>query len=301
MRLGKAPEFLRGIWAPVTTPFTYDGELSTDNLERNLNMWLISPLNGFVVLGSTGEFPMLTYDEKLAVIRSAVRAAEERPVLAGTGCNSTAETIALTQEAAAAGVQGVMVITPYYFGASITDEALEEHYTKVADASPVPVLLYNYPQNTGVDLSVEVISRLAEHDNIVGIKDSSGDLTKLDRIIAAVPPDFRVFVGAPQLLVPGLSLGAAGGILALANVVPWECVEIFRLFQDGKYNEAMALQKRLNVVADATDPYGVAGIKALLQMVGYYGGPPRSPLMPISDTQLDEIRLVLRDVRMLGC
>lgn len=294
-------DFLHGIWAPITTPFDEDGALSVDNLQRNVNMWLISPLNGLVVLGSTGEFPMLTFEEKLTAIEATVAAAEERPVLAGTGCNSTAETLELTLAAAERGVQGVMVVTPYYFGGLMDDLALEKHYTTIADQSPVPVLLYNYPQNTGVDISVELVAELAHHPNIVGIKDSGGNFAKLGQLIAATPDDFRVFTGAPSHLVHALAIGAAGGILGLANVAPWECAEIYQLFMEGKYQEAYDLQRRLNVVDAAAGRYGVPGVKALLTMVGYYGGPPRSPLQPLTHEELDEIRVQLREVRMLGC
>lgn len=301
MRMAKSLEFLKGIWAPIITPFYDDGSLSVDNLARNIKMWLLSPLNGFVVLGSTGEFPLLTYAEKLAVITAAVEAAEEKPVLAGTGCNSTAETVELTLAAAEKGVDGVLVITPYYFSAMMTERALEKHYVSIADASPVPVLLYNFPQNTGVDLSVDLIADLANHPNIVGIKDSGGDFTKLGRIIAVTPPDFRVFTGSATHLLHALELGAAGGILAIANVAPWECGEIYQSFQNGKLQEAVEMQRRLNAVVAAVGRFGIPAIKGLLRMLGYYGGPPRPPLQPISEEELDEIRVVLREVRMLGC
>ncbi|HEY8449187.1 MAG TPA: 4-hydroxy-tetrahydrodipicolinate synthase [Bacillota bacterium] len=299
--MGRAPEFLRGVYAPITTPFTDDGQLSTDNLERNIKMWLLSPLDGFVVLGSTGEFPLLTFDEKLQVIEAAVNAAEERPVIAGTGCNSTAETVALTLAAAERGADAVIVITPYYFRGAMRPSALEQHYTTIADQSPVPVLLYNFPQNTGVDLSLELVAELAQHPNIVGIKDSGGDMIKLGRLIDAVPEGFQVFTGAAPLLLHTLLLGGAGGILAIANVAPWECGEIYRLYREGQHEAAAEVQRRLNAVAAAVGRHGVAGIKALMQMLGYYGGPPRPPLEPVEPEELDAIRGVLKEVRMLGC
>ena len=299
--MGKAPDFLRGIFAAIPTPFTDDGDLSLDNLERNVKMWLISPLNGFLALGSTGEFAHLTFDEKLEVIEATVRASEERPVIAGTGANATRETVALTLAAADLGADAVMVVTPFYYGKRLDAAALRDHYETVADASPVPVLLYNIPQLTGVDLPVELVSELAQHPNIVGIKDSSGNLPKLGRLIDETPDGFAVFTGAAELLYPALNLGAAGAILALANVAPWECCEVLQLWQDGRHEEAVALQRRLNAVSRVVERYGIGGIKGLLRLVGYYGGPPRPPLRAIDEEDLDQIRAVLKEVRMLGC
>lgn len=299
--MGKAAEIFQGVFAPITTPFTDDDALSLDNLERNIQMWLISPLNGFVVLGTTGEAAHLTHQEKLQVIAATVRAAEERPVIAGTGANSTAETIALTEAAAGLGVAAVMVVTPYFFGSGLGAEQLSEHYEAVADASPVPVFLYNIPPFTGVNIAPDLVAELSHHPNIVGIKDSCGNLRQLGEIIEKVPADFAVFTGAPELLLPALSLGARGAILGIANAAPWECCEVYELFHAGKFEEAAALQKRLNVVAGAVEQFGIGGLKALLQMLGYYGGNPRRPLRPADITDLDQIRAALREVRMLGC
>ncbi|HEX6989687.1 MAG TPA: dihydrodipicolinate synthase family protein, partial [Bacillota bacterium] len=273
--MGKAPDFLRGIFAAVTTPFTEDGDLSLDNLERNLQMWLVSPLQGFLVLGSTGEFVHLSFDEKLQAVEAAVRAAEERPVLAGTGSHSTRETVELSAAAASLGAAAVLVITPFYHGRVLRDAAMYDHFVAVADAVDVPVVLYHNPRLTAVDLSVTLVSELAAHPNIVGIKDSSGDLARLAHLVDETPEGFAVLTGSGHLLHPALQAGASGAVLAVAGVAPWECCEIYSLWREGKHDDAAALQRRLNVVERVIRRYGIGGIKGLMRMIGYYGGPPR--------------------------
>jgi len=292
----------RGIFLPITTPFV-DDEVSLDNLERNVQMWLIAPAAGFVVLGTTGEFPHLTFEEKVAVVGAAVAAAEDKPVIAGTGANSTRETIALTQAAAEQGARAVMVGTPYYYHyrPELKADALYDHFTAVADASPVPVLLYNFPARTGIVLDPDLVAELAQHPNIAGMKDSSRDLAMFAEYAAAVPDDFALLIGNASLLLPALTLGARGGILALANVAPWECHELYDLVRQNRLEEAAVLQRRLSLVNAKLSRYGIPGIKALLTMLGYFGGEPRRPMLPLSQDELDDIRATLKEVRMLGC
>lgn len=298
--MGKAPSFFQGVIAPIVTPFI-DDELDVDNLQRNVQMWLTSPLDGFVALGSTGEAQHLTFEEKKTVIKAVVDSAEERPVLAGTGCQATRETIELTKAAADCGAQAALVLTPHYFRGAMKDDVLIAHFEAVADAAPIPILLYNIPQNTGVDMSIRAIAELAQHPNIVGIKDSSGNYVKLQGILAATPDDFAVFTGSAPLLLAALLAGARGGILALANAVPWECCEVVQHFREGRLDEAAKLQRRLSALSDVVVRYGIPGIKGLLTMVGYAAGEPRRPLQPLSQEGLDDIRAVLQDVHLLGC
>jgi len=299
--VGRAPDFLKGVFAAVTTPFDDDGQVSIDNFERNIKMWLVSPLHGFVVLGSTGEFVHLDYDEKLRVMEAAVRAAEERPVIVGTGAPSTREAVALSAAAAQLGAKAVLVVTPYYFGPTLDDRALIKHYLTVAESVDVPVILYSYPRLTGVSLSVEAVVELAGHPNIAGIKDTSDDLARLARLAAETPPDFAVLTGSAHLLYAGLQAGAAGAILAVAGVAPWECCEIYDLWRQGKHEEAAALQRRLDVVERLIRRHGIGGLKGLMRMVGYYGGAPRPPLRAVDEEDLDAMRAALKEVRMLGC
>lgn len=299
--MGRAPSFVKGIYAAVPTPFADDGELSLDNLERNLQMWLISPLNGFLVLGSTGEFAHLGFDEKLQVIEAAVRAAEERPILAGTGAHATRETVALSAAAAELGAAAVLVIAPFYHGRVLSAGALYDHFVTVAEAVDVPVILAHEPQLTAVELSVDLVCELAGHPNIVGIKDASGDLARLAQLVDETPEGFAVLSGSGHLLHPALQAGAAGAVLAVAAVAPWEAWEIYNLWQERRHDEAAALQRRLNVVERLVARYGVGGIKGLLRMTGYYGGPPRPPLPAVDEADLDDMRAALKEVRMLGC
>ncbi|MEX2356530.1 MAG: dihydrodipicolinate synthase family protein [Thermaerobacterales bacterium] len=292
---------LAGVFAAITTPFV-DDELSLENLERNIQMWLISPLNGFVALGTTGEFASLTFEERLQVITRSVEAAEGRPVIAGTGCPSTLETVALTLAAAERGAQAALVVPPYYHWEAMNDAALYEHYTAVADAAPVPVILYNFPAAARVTLTPDLVAELAVHPNIIGMKDSSSDLARFGEHLARTPDDFALMTGSSSLLLPAMVMGAAGGILALANVAPWECCELYELVRDGKMEEAAALQRRLTRVTEKVGgEYGIPGIKALMAMLGYFGGAPRTPMLAIDDADLDDIRMTLKEVRMLGC
>lgn len=308
----------RGIFVPVTTPFI-DEDISLDNLERNVQMWLISPVSGFTALDGAGESPHLTFEEKIQVIETTVRAAEGRPVIAATGSDSTLETVALTLVAADKGARAVLVGAPRYYdyGGERMHDALLDHFTEVADASPVPVIIDGPtpprgPAAGAVSAAVapSMVEELARHENIAGLKDSSGDAVRfgeyaaaaLDGAAAGGPGDFVLLTGSAGAMMSALDLGAAGGILDLAAVAPWECCELYELLQDGRRDEAAALQRRLTRVNEkVVTGYGVAGIKALLDMLGYFGGPPRRPLPALTDEELDDIRMTLRDVRMLGC
>jgi 4-hydroxy-2-oxoglutarate aldolase len=217
-------------------------------------------------------------------------------VIAGTGCESTRETIALTRACAAAGARAALVVSPHYYGGRMTDAALIDHYRAVADASPVPILLYNVPKFTHLNLSPAVVGTLSGHGNIVGVKDSAGSVAQLGEYLNRVPGDFRVLVGTAGALYGALSLGCHGGILALANVAPVECVRICALTAGGHHQEAAALQRRLLPVNTAvTATYGIPGLKAALDMLGYFGGEPRLPLQPSSAAEREAIAGILRE------
>jgi 4-hydroxy-2-oxoglutarate aldolase len=241
-------------------------------------------LSGFAVLGSTGEFVYLAREEKERVLgraREAIPA--DRVLLAGTGCESTRETIALTRFAAKAGADLALVVTPAYYKRGMKPEVLRAHYFEVAENSPIPVVLYNIPGFTGLNLSAELVVELAAHSNIVGIKDSSGDLPQLQEICRLAPDDFAVLTGAGSLLLASLVAGARGAILAVANVVPDLCVDLVEAFQRGDLARARTLQHHLSPINKVvTFDYGVAGLKSLLDQIGFYGGPPRRPLRGVS-------------------
>lgn len=274
---------LAGVLPPVVTPFSPDaGEtLDLDGFRANLRAWNRTGLSGYLVLGSNGETVYLTEREKEEVLAAAREAAApEKILMAGTGCESTRATVELTRLAAKHGADCALVLTPAYYKSQMTPAALETHYRRVADAAPIPILLYNVPQFTGINLSATLVARLAEHPNIVGIKDSSGNLGQLGEIVRQTPEDFAVFVGSAPVFYPALCVGAVGGILAVANVLPERWVELFERFRSGDHPGALALQRDLTPLAAAvTATHGVGGLKIAMTLRGYVGGAVRGPLV----------------------
>jgi 4-hydroxy-2-oxoglutarate aldolase len=291
---------LQGVYPPVLTPFR-GGEVAHDRLAANLVRLNAHPLAGYVVLGSTGEFPLLTEGEKERVIATArEHTPAARRLVAGTGGESTDACIRLTKRATQLGANAAIVITPSYFKSMMKPAALIRHYRAIADVSPVPIVLYNFPANTGINLEPDTVARLAEHPNIHGIKDSSGNVPQAAETVRLTPKTFQVFVGSPIAFLPALVVGAAGGILAVANVAPAECCEVWRLAQLGQWAEARDVALRLGPLATGiSGRYGIGGLKAALDLVGGYGGPPRAPLpMPDADGVAD-IREILATVGLL--
>ncbi len=291
-----------GIYAPIPTPFV-DGEISHGRLRENLARWSESRLTGLVVLGSNGEFVFLEEDEKVELVRF-VRAnfPADRRVIAGTGCESTQATIRLTRKCADAGADAALVVTPHYYKGSMTDRALQQYYEDVSDASPIPVMLYNMPRNTGVNMSAALQVALSRHDNIVGVKDSSGNIVQAAEVLGSVDSSFEVFAGSGSFLLAYLALGAVGGTLAIANILPNECAEIRELYNAGRLNEARRLQLRIMATNHAvTARWGVAGLKAAMDMLGYYGGEPRRPMLPLGEAERAELRAIIaRDGFLTG-
>jgi 4-hydroxy-2-oxoglutarate aldolase len=292
---------LNGIFPPITTPFV-DDNVAYDKLASNIEKWGQTGLKGFVVLGSNGEYVSLSEEEKRKVVETVVQAAPEHlSVIAGTGCESTRETIRLTADCAALGAHAALVVTPHYFGGKMTEAALVKHYTAVADSSPIPLILYNVPKFTHVNLSANIVSRLSQHVNIIGIKDSTGNVIQLGEYLNRVDPNFSVLVGTAGALYGGLTLGCAGGVLALANVAPEECVRIHELVQDGDYKAARQIQLNLIPVNQAvTATFGVAGLKTALALRDYFGGEPRAPLMPSSGDEKAAIVNILKEADLLS-
>lgn len=286
---------LRGVFPPIPTPFDRNGEVHHQALVENLERWNEYDLAGYVVLGSNGEGVYLDAQEKVPVWETARRAIPSGKLLiAGTGCESTRETIALTREAAQAGADAALVVTPHYYAGKMTPDSLVCHYEAVADASPIPILIYNVPKFTNVNASAATIARAARHPNIVGVKDTSGNITQLADTVGMARPGFQVLAGSAGFFFAGLAVGAVGGILALANIAPDRAVELYRLFQEGRWDEAAELQRwMIPVNAAVTAVYGIAGLKAALDMLGYYGGPVRSPLLDLTESERQAVREVL--------
>jgi 4-hydroxy-2-oxoglutarate aldolase len=289
-----------GVYPPVLTPFRGD-EVAHDKLAANLR-WLNGyPLAGYVVLGSTGEFPLLSEGEKERIIATARgETPGDRALIAGTGGESTPAAIRLTRRGAELGADAAIVITPSYYKGMMKPQALIRHYRTVADASPLPILLYNFPANTGINLEPDTVARLAEHPNIRGIKDSSGNVPQAAETIRLTPKTFQVLVGSPLAFLPALVLGASGGILAVANVAPRECGEIWQLARAGRWDEAREIVYRVSPLATGVaSRYGIGGLKAALDLLGQYGGAPRGPLAAPDGDGVEEIKEILATAGLL--
>jgi 4-hydroxy-2-oxoglutarate aldolase len=273
---------LAGVFAPIPTPFDDDDRADLTRLRAALPRWVDSALSGIVVLGSTGEAVLLDEDESdrvIAEVREAVPPG--RPVIAGTGRESTRATVRASRRAAELGADAVLVRTPGFFKSQMSAEVFVRHYTAVADATPVPVLLYNFAAVTGVNLPLDAVARLAGHPNIAGIKESGGDGARIADLVAAGSSGLVVLAGSASTFHESLCAGAVGGVLALAVLVPNACVRLFELTSDGKHDAARALQHQLVPLARLIGPtYGVAGLKAALRISGCDVGHPRPPLAP---------------------
>ncbi len=283
-----------GIYAPIATPFDGD-EIDKQALKANLDLYSASRLAGLVVLGSNGEFAYLNIDEKMALLEFARQNTDSaRRIIAGTGCESTRETIRLTKFAASVGADAALVITPSFYKGSMSEAALEQFFLDVAEASPIPIMLYNMPRNTGLNMASGLVCKLARHENIVGVKDSSGNIVQIAEIIHNSPVDFAVFAGSGSFLYPTLALGGVGGTLAVANIFPDLCVSLYEAVLAGEHEQAKQLQHRLLAPnAAVTSRWGIAGLKAALDMLGYRGGLPRRPMLPFNEANLPELRQIL--------
>lgn len=289
-----------GIFPALTTPFV-DGDLSLSGLRTNIERFNKKGLSGYLILGSTGESVLMNEKERVKAIEEVrSSAAEGMIVIAGTGAQSTRATVDFTNQAAQAGADYGLVVTPFYYKAQMSPQALEAYYRDVADHSKIPVILYNVPKFTGIDLPIEGIMALADHPNIAGLKESSANITFLSEILKSVPKGFVVLQGSGSVLFPSLALGAMGGILALANMTPKETVEIYRLAQEGEWKKAREIQMQiLPVNQKIFAKYGVAGIKCALDFLGYVGGDPRPPLRPVGPEVKDIIKGLLQQAEIL--
>ena len=283
---------ISGLFHPLVTPFTPDGDLDTRGLAANAERYLKTPLTGLVVLGSNGEQPQLDDDEcerAIAAVRAVVP--KDRPLLAGIGRESTRATIAAAKRAAGAGADAVMARTPSFYKNMMTSDAFVRHFTEVADASPVPVILYNVTFYTAVTLGADAVAKLSHHPNIIGIKESGNDMQLLGDYLAGAKPGFTVLCGSATSYFSALVLGVHGAVLALSGIVPNECAELGALVRAGKIDEARALQRRLMPMARAIGTsHGVPALKAALSLLGFAAGPPRPPLGPAPPAVVEMLR-----------
>ena len=276
---------LSGVYAALTTPFAADGSVALAELKQNIQRYDATGLAGYAVQGSTGESVLLSRAEWDGVLVAAKEAASaKKRLLAGTGVESTAETILRTKRAAELGYHAALVKTPYYYKPMYKPEVLIAHYRRVADASPIPVLLYSVPQFTGISLEAPEVAVLAEHPNIIGIKESSGHVQRVGEMVAATPASFQILTGGAGVLLPSLVVGAKGAILALASALPEKCVELYELTRRGQVETARELQKNLLRASKLiVSELGIPGVKFVMDQRGYHGGAPRLPLLPLAD------------------
>jgi len=291
------PINLSGLLLPINTPFTADHSFDAQGLVNNLAKWNTTGITGYVILGSTGERVNLDEREYVEVIETARQAVpKELAFIAGAGQQSTRGTIREIEVAARAGAEAVLVITPHYYRSAISQDALVSHYTAVADASSIPIILYSMPDLTGINIEPETAARLSVHENIVGIKDSSADVAKLAETVRLVPDDFAVMIGNGTVFCEALQAGARAGILAVGCAAPQLCVAIYDAVQAGEIDRASALQAALTPLARAvTKTYGIGGLKAALEMAGLIGGAVRAPLQLPGEEGRDEIAELLRE------
>ncbi len=284
-----------GIYPALTTPFASDGSVSLADLKYNLQQYNRTGIAGYVVIGSTGESVLLSKAEMESVLVTVKEtASRDKKLIAGTGAESTAETIERTKRAAELGYDAALVKTPYYYKPAYKPEVYFQHYRRVADASPIPVLLYSVPQFTGVALEPPEVAKLAEHPNIAGIKESSGNVLRVAEIIAGVSPDFQVLVGSAASVYPSIVVGARGAILALASALPEKCVELYDLIRQGRHEKARELHTViLRASKLVVSEGGIAGVKYVMDQRGYHGGVPRLPLLPLQDEQKKRLNAFL--------
>jgi 4-hydroxy-2-oxoglutarate aldolase len=291
----------QGVFIPVPTPFRGD-DVAPQRLTQNLDRWNATAVAGYVVLGSTGESPLLAEAERDRVLAAAREAIPRgKAFIAGTGTHSTLHTIRQTRRAAELGADAAIVITPHYFTESFGPGAVQvRHYLAVADASPIPILLDNVPVNTGINLEPDTVARIAQHPNVCGITDSSGMIPQAAQMIDLTPKSFHVLVGAASALLPALAIGGSGGVLALASIAAREFAEIFGLARAGRWEEAREIVTRMMPAdREIAGRYGIGGLKAALDLQGLYGGPCRPPLSTPDGDVIEDIKEVLATAGLL--
>lgn len=290
----------RGIFAALSTPFV-QGEISPEKLKENIQKYNAYDLSGYVVLGSTGESVYLSDEESEELVQAAKESASpEKKIMVGTARESTRITLEFTNRMSSLNIDAALIRPPSYFTPSITHEVLKKHYLTLADKAKVPVIIYNIPQYTGVSLDVPLVVELSHHPNILGMKDSSGNLILASELIHRVSSSFSILLGAGSIFLSSLIMGAKGGILRIASIAPSECVALYNLWKEGRIEEARKLQLKLIPVNKAiTTTLGIAGLKFGLDLIGYWGGEPRPPLLSLDERGKEEMKKVLRESGIL--
>jgi 4-hydroxy-2-oxoglutarate aldolase len=290
----------KGVFSALTTPFEKE-TISIEKFRDNIQKYNSFDLAGFVIAGSSGEAAYLTDEESEMLVQTAKEAAApNKKILVGTARESTTATIAFTNRMTEFGVDAALIRTPFYFKPQMTHEALLKHYLQIADRAKIPIIPYHIPQVTGLAIQPQLVIDLAAHPNIVGIKDSSGNLAFLGEVIEALPSDFHYLLGAGSVFLFGLFLGASGGILRLADVAPAQCVELYNLFLERKWEEARKLQLSLIPLNNAIiQKFGIPGTKHALDLLGFHGGPPRPPIFPLDEKGKNELKEILNKLDLI--
>ncbi len=290
----------KGIYAPLTTPFM-DEAVYIEKLEENIQKYNEFDLSGYVINGSTAESVFLTDDEVAKLVHSAKEvAAEDKHIIVGTARESTKITLEFSRRMEDLGIDATLIRTPSYFKALMTADALKRHYFTIADNVKVPLIIYHIPRYTGLDLSPELLVELSKHENIAGIKDSSGNMAFLDRIIPHLDRNFDYLLGAGSMLFPGIMMGACGGVLALSDVATSLCTELYRLSISKQWEEAKKLQHDLVALNQAlTVEHGIPAIKYALDQIGFFGGPCRLPIQPLENPAKQKIQNILHALKLI--
>jgi 4-hydroxy-tetrahydrodipicolinate synthase len=288
----------QGIIPPHITPFTKNGDIDAEGLRRNVDFWLEAGVHGLATCASNGEAVYMNSEERRQVLKVVIDQANGRvPILAGTGAPSTREAILQTKEAKDLGVDAALIITPYFF--SPKQEEILGYYQDICAAIDIPIILYNVPKFTGVNMEASVVAKMAEYDNVVGVKDSSSDMRLMQALISAAGDRISILAGSGNMVFPTLASGGHGGIVAVANVAPSRCVEIYEKFIRGDLKGAREAQADVLVLNDlVTKQYGVPALKAAMNLLGLSGGYPRRPLLPVSERVTEELKRVLTSLKL---
>ena len=286
---------LKGVLPPMITPFKENGDADYSAFISNIEKWNDDKMAGYLVLGSNSETVYLNEEEKIEFIKLTVEHAKKgRHVMAGTGAESLRETIRFTNIAAKLGAHSALVLTPYYYGSQMTSEALIKYFTTLADNSDIPILLYNVPKFTHVNIKADAVAALSTHPNIIGMKDSLGDVPQLATFKRIVPGDFNLIVGTASAWYPALALGIEAGIMALANSNPNECAMVQEEFEKGNWEKARSIYQAVFPINTAvTGTYAIAGLKYACDILGYKGGFVRSPLMELTSSDKEKIKDII--------
>lgn len=292
---------IEGVLPPMITPFKENGDVDYEAFEENIQSWNEDKLAGYLVLGSNSETAYLAEEEKIQLIKIIVSNAKPgRHIIVGSGMESLRETIRFTNVAAKLGVHAALVLTPSYYGGKMTHEALVNFFTVLADNSDIPILIYNVPKFTHINIKPETVEMLSKHPNIVGMKDSLGDVPQLATFKRIVPDDFNLMVGTASAWFPALTLGIKAGILALANCNPNECASVKESFDNGDWEKAREIYQRVFPINTAvTGTYGIAGLKYACDLLGYKGGKVRAPLLPLKEEEKRSIEEILEKAQVM--